>query len=97
MKEWRQSTSRRLIWFGADSLGIKGLPGILNDKGDDLEAAEDEDEFADDPISQMDFRAALRECLQHFVQQTGEQRTNQLASYLSAEEQRALHQTMMER
>lgn len=81
----------------ADSLGIKGLPGIFNDRCDDVEAAEDDDEFADDPVSQMDFRAALRDCLQHFVQQTGEQRTNELAAHLSAEEQRALQQAMMER
>lgn len=82
----------------ADSLGLGSMPGISQGLGAEFENDEHgASDFADDPISTMDFRAAIRSSLQQFVQLAGEQAVAQLGQSLSAEEARTLQHALSER
>lgn len=72
------------------------MPGIIPSAEDQGREIEDDD-YADDPISQMDFRGAIRHKLQQLAQQAGEQLTVELANNLSASERKVLQQVMSER
>lgn len=79
-------------------MGLGNMPGLSGALGAlDKKDADDEEDFADDPISTMDFRASIRTSLQRFMQQVGDQRAGELAAVLTAEERKQLQQALSER